>query len=172
MKAKRNQIESPLTWLYDRKISSWCPPPPLFMNKVHVSGQIWRFLARSVHQKCLTHFLMLQAVCRPYVYRNRTSNDEGLICVLTYYVGKALQKNISDLIALCPVLGKMKLGYKSFYWNLSSWSVEHWNSISQMAMSISGPGYSWNAFCSWHDDQVNLTQHLCIDWQILQIFRP
>ena len=34
---------------------------------------------------------MLQAVCRPYVYRNRTSNDEGLICVLTYYVGKALR---------------------------------------------------------------------------------
>ena len=43
----------------------------------------------------------------------------------------------------------MKLGYKSFYWNLSPWSAEHLNSISQMKMSISGPDYSWNAFCSW-----------------------
>ena len=56
---------------------------------------------------------MLQAVCRPYVYRNRTSNDEGLICVLTYYVGKALQK-ISQIWGTLSRLGESEVGLQKF----------------------------------------------------------
>ena len=123
MKAKGNQIESPLIWLHDRKISSQCRPP-FFMKKVYDSGKIWRFLARSVHQRCLTHLFMLQAVCRPYVYRNRTSNDEGLICVLTYYVGKALQ-NISQIwLHIVPFRGKWIWATKVF---IGICRLDQWN---------------------------------------------
>ena len=115
MKAKGNQIESPLIWLHDRKISSQCRPPFSWKRSMTLvkfdDSLVDR--TRSVHQRCLTHLFMLQAVCRPYVYRNRTSNDEGLICVLTYYVGKA-PKKIFQIWCTLSRLGESEVGLQKF----------------------------------------------------------